>query len=121
MSEGAIFTVAAALMVLGCTGGCAQRAPAPRSASVEVKELAKGNGEFAWEMYGQLRGEPGNILFSPYSLRVALAMAYAGAAEEARGKINAWTEEKTNRRRCSARITRSYSSSGTGLRATSCS
>ena len=33
-------------------------------------------------MYGQLRTQPGNLFISPFSIRVALAMAMAGARGE---------------------------------------
>lgn len=40
----------------------------------------EGNTEFAFALYHQLRkDEPGNLLFSPYSVSQALAMTYAGA------------------------------------------
>ena len=41
--------------------------------------MGKHNNEFAWDLYQQLKGEEGNLFFSPCSLRTALAMAYAGA------------------------------------------
>jgi serpin B len=47
-----------------------------------VKALAQGNNEFAWDMYGKLKGDKGNLFFSPFSLRTALAMTYAGAKGE---------------------------------------
>jgi serpin B len=54
-------------------------APAPAEA---VKALAQGNNEFALEMYAKLKDEPGNLFFSPFSLRTALGMTYAGARGE---------------------------------------
>lgn len=82
MREGMVMVVVAALMGWASTGVWAQRAGAPRSASAEVTELGKRNNEFAWNMYGQLKGERGNLFFSPYSLRTALAMTFAGAKGE---------------------------------------
>lgn len=38
--------------------------------------------DFAVRMYDQLRQRPGNLFFSPFSLRTALAMAQAGAEGE---------------------------------------
>jgi serpin B len=37
------------------------------------------NTAFALDLYQQLRSEPGNLFFSPYSVSTALAMTYAGA------------------------------------------
>jgi len=44
-----------------------------------MMELGRGNNAFAWDLYGQLKLEPGNLFFSPYSLRTALAMTVEGA------------------------------------------
>ncbi len=41
--------------------------------------LAKGNNVFAINLYKQLRTTEGNLFFSPYSIRTALSMTYAGA------------------------------------------
>jgi serpin (serine protease inhibitor) len=43
------------------------------------KSFAEANNEFALAMYGQLRARLGNVFFSPFSIRTALAMAQAGA------------------------------------------
>jgi len=55
---------------------------AARGDKAEVKGLVKGNTEFAFDLYGRLRGQKGNLFYSPYSISVALAMIYAGAREE---------------------------------------
>ncbi|MFH1024073.1 MAG: sigma-70 family RNA polymerase sigma factor [Planctomycetota bacterium] len=53
------------------------------SDSADVKTLADGNNVFAAEMYRKLiEKEAGNVFFSPYSIRTALAMTYAGARGE---------------------------------------
>ncbi len=44
-----------------------------------LAELVAGNTAFACEFYRAVRGEEGNLFFSPYSVSVALAMLYAGA------------------------------------------
>jgi serpin B len=41
-----------------------------------------GNNDFALAVYGQLRQRPGNLFFSPFSIRTALGMALAGARGE---------------------------------------
>jgi serpin B len=75
----------------GCgalSGGIAQavsdkpRDPDPAVAPAEVTDLAAGNAAFAFDLYGALRGQEGNLFFSPYSISVALAMTHAGAAGE---------------------------------------
>jgi len=45
----------------------------------DVPALVQGNTDFALDLYGQLRGEKGNICYSPYSISTALAMTFAGA------------------------------------------
>jgi serpin B len=44
--------------------------------------FGEANNEFALAMYGQLREQPGNLLVSPFSIRVALGIALAGARGE---------------------------------------
>ena len=48
----------------------------------EVPAVVKGNNTFAFDLYGRLRTEKGNVFFSPYSISTALAMTYAGARGE---------------------------------------
>lgn len=73
-------TMVGSACVVALTVGIAlAQSPVPQADAVQ---LAKGNNEFAWAMYGQLKTEPGNLFFSPYSLRTALAMTYAGARGE---------------------------------------
>jgi serpin B len=45
----------------------------------DLQTLVARNTTFALDLYQELRGNEGNLLFSPYSISVALAMAYAGA------------------------------------------
>ncbi|PWU09208.1 MAG: serpin family protein [Verrucomicrobia bacterium] len=40
------------------------------------------NNAFAFDLYAQLKDQPGNLFFSPYSISTCLAMAYAGARGE---------------------------------------
>lgn len=60
------------------------RSPRPRELAPDVSPgdlaaLANGNRAFAVDLYQAVRGEDGNLFFSPYSVSLALAMAYAGA------------------------------------------
>jgi serpin B len=45
----------------------------------DVSAVVKGNNEFAFDLYGRLRGREGNLFFSPESIATALGMAHAGA------------------------------------------
>jgi serpin B len=44
--------------------------------------LVEGNTAFAFDLYQALRGQEGNLFYSPYSISLALAMTYAGARNE---------------------------------------
>ena len=56
-----------------------QRIQNPDVPAADTAELVKGNSNFAFGLYQQLRGEPGNLFYSPYSISLALAMTWAGA------------------------------------------
>ncbi len=92
--------ILAIVIAVGITIGCgaANENGAEKQNIVEsIKELAFEkqnkaliaslnlcNNEFAFDLYGKLRAEKGNLFFSPYSISTAMAMAYAGA----RGQTN---------------------------------
>jgi serine protease inhibitor len=48
----------------------------------DLKELVQGNNEFAFDLSSKLSGQDNNLVFSPYSVTTALALAYAGARGE---------------------------------------
>jgi serpin B len=56
-----------------------ERETSPDITDAELQELVQGNTTFALELYQKLRGQEGNLFYSPYSISLALAMAYAGA------------------------------------------
>ncbi|HEX5268842.1 MAG TPA: serpin family protein [Gemmataceae bacterium] len=47
--------------------------------NADVATVVKGNNQFAFDLYDQLRKKDGNLFFSPESISTALAMTYAGA------------------------------------------
>lgn len=59
-----------------------QRIMNPDVPDADAAELAAGNTAFALDLYQYVRGQSGNIFFSPYSISIALAMTYAGARGE---------------------------------------
>ena len=78
------------LTILALTGLPAPGVEPPTEAKPpkETAAVAKANNDFAFDLYRDLAGKakPGdNLWFSPYSVRAALAMTYAGA----RGKTAA--------------------------------
>jgi serpin B len=71
---------------MGCPkasgGGCNLPCPA-RSAMAEPAvgraAVVEAGTRFAFDLYGELAAERGNLFFSPYSVSAALSMTYAGA------------------------------------------
>ncbi len=58
------------------------RDTAPQASQTDLNILVGGNSDFAFDLYQELRGEEGNLFYSPYSISLALAMTYAGARGE---------------------------------------
>jgi len=59
-----------------------ERITSPDVSTSEQALLVEGNSAFAFELYQALKGEEGNLFYSPYSISVALAMTYTGARNE---------------------------------------
>ncbi len=51
----------------------------PSAGSVNMEALVDGNSAFAFDLFQALRGQDGNLSYSPHSISQALAMTYAGA------------------------------------------
>jgi serpin B len=64
---------------LALTAACAPAVEKGDDLKADRAAAAKGNREFALDLYAKLRGEEGNLFFSPYSISTALAMTRAGA------------------------------------------
>jgi serpin B len=54
----------------------------PRVHPDELSAFAEHQNEFALALYGELGRRPGNLFFSPFSVRTALCMVFAGARGE---------------------------------------
>ena len=52
---------------------------APSAGNADLAGLVEGNSAFAFDLYQALRGQDGNLFYSPHSISLALAMTYAGA------------------------------------------
>jgi len=50
-----------------------ERITSPDVSTSEQELLVKGNSAFAFELYQELKGEEGNLFYSPYSISLALA------------------------------------------------
>ena len=53
----------------------------------DIQTLSKDNRAFAVNLYQKLRSQDGNLIFSPYSVSLALAMVSAGARNETADQI----------------------------------
>lgn len=62
---------------------------APAVPPADVHALVGGNNAFALDLYAALRGEDGNLIASPYSISLALAMTRAGAAGATASQMDA--------------------------------
>jgi serpin B len=56
-----------------------ERVTSPSVNQTEQALLVEGNTAFAFNLYQALKGNEGNLFYSPYSISLALAMTYAGA------------------------------------------
>src|SRR5262249_18466256 len=65
----------------------ARSAPPPAAPSPEVKAVADANTAFALDLYAQLRGQPGNLFYSPFSVSAALPRPAAGPRGETRAEL----------------------------------
>jgi serpin B len=59
-----------------------QRVTSPDVSESDLATLVEGNSTFAIDLYQALRKTGGNVIYSPYSISLALAMTYAGARGE---------------------------------------
>ncbi|HSQ16529.1 MAG TPA: serpin family protein [Anaerolineales bacterium] len=59
----------------------------PQVPAGELQALVSGNNTFALDLYQMLRPADGNLLYSPYSISLALAMTYGGAREETEAQM----------------------------------
>lgn len=59
-----------------------ERITSPSVPGSDLTLLIEGNVEFAFDIYQALKSEDGNLFYSPHSISLALAMAYAGARGE---------------------------------------
>ncbi|MCI0710587.1 MAG: hypothetical protein L0154_10545 [Chloroflexi bacterium] len=68
------------------TGGAlpaiAYRSPENSTQTAVVDDLVNANNQFAFDLYAALSEGEDNLIFSPYSISMALAKVYAGAKED---------------------------------------
>ena len=64
----------------------------PKESLEAISTLSDLNNDFAVNFYKRLSGMTGNIVFSPYSISLAMAMAYAGANGETEKPQSEWRD-----------------------------
>lgn len=64
-----------------------QRDTSPNVDENDYHALTDENNAFALELYQSLRSQDGNLIYSPYSISLALAMTYAGARGETESEM----------------------------------
>ncbi|MGD0057361.1 MAG: serpin family protein, partial [Methanomassiliicoccales archaeon] len=82
-----IVVLGAVILALAPAAAKAQKGPARQEVSPEMKALAAGQNTFALDLYSSIRGQKGNLFFSPYSISNALTMTWAGAAGPTAGEM----------------------------------
>jgi serpin B len=64
-----------------------RRITAPDALVDEFDSVVQGNNTFALDLYRSLQTRDGNLVFSPFSVSIALAMTYAGARTETESQM----------------------------------
>lgn len=59
----------------------------PNVSQANLQTLVDGNNAFALDLYQSLRTQDGNLILSPFSISLALAMTYAGARGETEAQM----------------------------------
>ena len=84
----------AAIVLSACTGGAGRtvgsnraREKNPGVSDADLSELVDGNNAFALDVYQALHSQDGNLILSPFSISLALAMTYAGARSETEAQM----------------------------------
>jgi len=84
-----ILLTLASILLSACGGASARMAASNRAReknpnvnASDLQTLVAGNNTFALDLYQALRSEDGNLILSPFSISLALAMTYAGARNE---------------------------------------
>ena len=79
--SGKMFVVCVLAAALAAGGHFAEAGKKDATLNYEYV-VAQGNNSFAADLYKKLAGNDGNLFLSPFSIRTALSMTYAGARGE---------------------------------------
>jgi serpin B len=77
-----------ALPLSAAMAGCLALDPRWTAAPLAAAAWSQSATAFAFDLFAQLRKQPGNVVFSPLCVSTSLALAAAGASGETRDEIN---------------------------------
>jgi serpin B len=69
----------ALVLIISAIISALPQTPLSFQASPETRSVVEANNAFALDLYQQLKDQPGNLFFSPYSIATSLAMTCVGA------------------------------------------
>ena len=87
------FLILSAVLLSACGGtgkvvqSSLKRVAQPSTSTADDQAVVDGNTDFAFDLYQSLRTSSGNLVYSPYSISLAFAMAYGGARGETASQI----------------------------------
>lgn len=93
--SGFVLLMALTILLSACTPSPAvnvaqsslKRETNPSVLEGDVENLVNGNNAFALNLYQSLASQDGNLIYSPFSISLALAMTYAGARGETESQM----------------------------------
>ncbi len=99
MKRFVVFSTLIGILLAACGNASAGMAESSRAreknpgvGKTDLQTLVDGNNEFALDLYQSLRSRKENLILSPFSISLALAMTYSGA----RGETEAQMEDVLN-------------------------
>lgn len=79
--------LSAGIILLSASLGWPQ-SPRPFATSAEIRSVVAADNAFAVDLYQKLKGRPGNVIFSPYSISDELAMTWVGSRGQTEAEMS---------------------------------